>query len=264
MKNYLIALSVVILLLNGFATKTIKANPMIGVDEPESIVDVDLETSNQTISNIAQKINLVLIGIVVDKKTLLPVEGIRVEIMESNSNSNQWFITKQDGNFYFKLESDKEYSLSAINKNGRREDNKVISTDNKRKSEIMRSVIQITVPEVKIEPVIADFKIEKSNPTASANYNLVFKIQLGAFRQPISTKSTFYSNVAKDFTIETENTASGYIRYLVGNYTDISKAREVESTLQQKGYTKALIVPYLNNQRHNIPVEDAWQKYGSK
>ncbi len=264
MKNYLIALSVFILLLSGFATKKIKASPLIGIVENKSINDLDIEPTYETISNNSQKINLVLIGIVVDKKTLLPVEGIRVEITESNSSSNQWFITKQDGNFYFKLESDKEYKLSAINKNGKREDNKVISTDNKRKSEIIRSVIQITVPEIKTEPVIAEYKIEKPNATASANYNLVFKIQLGAFRQPISTKSSFYSNVAKDFTIETENTASGYIRYLVGNYTDISKAREVESTLQQKGYPKALIVPYLNNKRHNISVEEAWQKYGSK
>lgn len=264
MKNQLVLLTVALLFRLGLTTGILNAASLLAIDENTILQNPQPAEANLSFNNSVQTVNLVLIGIVVDKKTLLPVEGIRVEVEENNSGSRQWFNTKQDGNFYFKLESDKEYKLSAINKNGEREDNKIISTDNKRKSEILRAVLQITVPEVKSDPVVAEYKIEKSNPTSTANHNIVFKIQLGAFRQPMSTKSPFYTNVSDDFKFEIENTTSGYIRYMVGSFKDIAKAKEEETKFHKKGYNKAFIVPYVNNQRQSISVEEVLKKYGSK
>ncbi|OWY22297.1 SPOR domain-containing protein [Sphingobacteriales bacterium UPWRP_1] len=206
---------------------------------------------------------LILIGIVVDRKGMQPMEGVRVELSEiKNPAAAQTFLTKQDGNFYFKLESDKEYALSAFGKNGNKEDYKAISTVNKSSSDILRAILQV---EPTPTPAIASFEVKEAPKTASANYSLLFKVQFGAFKQAISSKSAFYTKAGEMFTIETENGTNGYVRYLVGNFADLSKAKEAKKQLEDKGYSRVFIVPYYKGQRiSNLSPEDAQKKYAYK
>lgn len=209
---------------------------------------------------------LILIGIVVDRKSMQPVEGVRVEIAEvKNPSVKQTFLTKQDGNFYFKLFSDKEYSLTAYGKNGNVEDLKPISTVNKNGSDILRAILQVEPATAGTTPAIANFEVKEAPQTASANYALSFKVQFGAFKQPISAKSSFYTKANENFDIQTENTSSGFIRYLAGNFTDLTKAKEAEKLLKDKGYSRTFIVPYFKGQRiSNLSPEDALKKYTGK
>ncbi|OWY19528.1 SPOR domain-containing protein [Sphingobacteriales bacterium UPWRP_1] len=210
---------------------------------------------------------LILIGIVVDRKAMQPMEGVRVELSEiKNSATAQTFLTKQDGNFYFKLESDKEYALTAFGKAGNKEDYKIISTVNKGNSDILRAILQVEPATAAPAPAIANFEVKEAPKTASANYSLSFKVQFGAFKQTaISSKSAFYTKAREMFTIETENTANGFVRYLAGNFADLSKAKEAEQQLKEKGYSRTFIVPYSKGQRlSNLSPEDAVKLYGNK
>lgn len=206
---------------------------------------------------------LILIGIVVDKNNLQPVEGINVELVERNGNNKQFFVTKQDGNFYFKLDADNIYMLTAINKSGKTEDSKEVRTAGRENETILRAVLQVESNPMPA-PVISQFDVIQAPKTASATYGLTFKIQFGAFKKNLNTQSTYYTGVGKSFDIVTENGSSGFVRYMAGNFSDISKAKDAEKLLRSKGYERTFIVAYLNGKRISMSPEDALKKYGNK
>lgn len=207
---------------------------------------------------------LILIGIVVDKNNMQPVEGINVELAERNGSNKQLFVTKQDGNFYFKLEADNEYTLTAINKSGKNETSKTISTVGKNNDNILRAVLQVEAGAMQA-PVITQFDYNEGPKTALATYSLTFKIQFGAFKKSLNTQSAYYTGVGKNFEVVTENGSTGFIRYMAGNFTDYNKAKDAEKQLRDKGYARTFIVPYYNGKRiNNMSPEDAIKKYTNK
>lgn len=69
-------------------------------------------------ANNPSEYNLVLIGVVVDDLNKYPVEGATVELRDNHTNQAVKFFTYGDGNFYFKLASERNYTVSVRNENG--------------------------------------------------------------------------------------------------------------------------------------------------
>lgn len=205
---------------------------------------------------------LVLIGIVYDKITHAPLSNSIVELIDQTNNQKSRYTTNSDGHFYFKLSIDKNYMLSALNSKGEVDDQKQISTINKSENEILHAVLQSSRPEM---PAQLSYTEKPSPVTASANKDvsteLVFKIQVGAFKEKLNSQSSFVKGLGS-FKLNVEEANNGYYRYLTGDFTRLSDAQELERTLKQQGYTKSFIVPYLKGERLKSTPEEAQQKYG--
>ncbi|MEZ4884961.1 MAG: tetratricopeptide repeat protein [Chitinophagales bacterium] len=229
-------------------------------------------------------LKLVLVGIVLSKDTKEPVEGARVVLEDLANTHKQEFITQNDGNFYFKLEAERQYKLFQINNNGTIETFKNISTINKDETQILHAVLESSSTSVNLvkteqnaslqsyhtqtSPQRDTFNVNESAERAmSSTYNngpysdsqLVFKIQIGAFRQKLDVNSQFLNKVKGE--VETEKTRNGLIRYMMGKFNDFSDAEQFRIRLLRQGYTKAFVAAYINNVRLDMPVEEVLQRY---
>lgn len=220
--------------------------------------------------------SIVLIGTALDKKTRKPIDKALV-VLENNTNSKkQDFTTPEDGNFYFKLEPNKKYTLLLI-KNGDIEDSKVISTIGKKSSEIINAVLQGTPinlfpdyenPEVKVSEKWQQHKqdYKASNPaltpppktTPKSDQKFVFKIQVGAFKKPLQSQDSYLKSVQGQTEMETLN---GVYRYVAGNFDEYALAENYKKELNAKGYLNAFVVAYLNDFRLEMPVEKVIENY---
>lgn len=203
------------------------------------------------------EMRLVLIGIVLDEIYNQPVANADVSLKDTGTGIIRSFTTQEDGHFYFKLESDKTYVLSAYDIYGNIEATKMVKTINKNDPEILPAMLMIAPrnDEEMKEPTLSNFIIEESRPIASPNYTKVdYKIQIGAFRQEISTRSPFYTKV--DRPIELEYASNGFIRYMVTGFSTLFDAKSYKKRLQQRGYGKTFIVPYVNGSRENSKTAD--------
>jgi hypothetical protein len=100
------------------------------------------------------------------------------------------------------------------------------------------------------------FEIKQSNaytPTHPIPLNeklpagLVFRVQIGAFKNPIST------DAFKGLTpIGGETTPQGFIRYQAGLFDKYNNANAVKNDLKKLGYRDAFVVAYLNGKRINL------------
>lgn len=109
---------------------------------------------------------LVLIGIVIQQNTQVPIPNATVVLVEMNTGSRNQVITTANGQFYFKLEVDKNYNLILIDSNGETEDMKVISTVNKPKSEILHAILQYAIAESPPSIKYDKFDIKEQMPYA--------------------------------------------------------------------------------------------------
>lgn len=87
---------------------------------------------------------LVLIGIAIEQNSQTPIHNAVVTLIEMSTGVRKQFTTSSDGQFYFKLESDKSYNLILTDENGRKEDIRTISTANKSKPEVLHAILQRT------------------------------------------------------------------------------------------------------------------------
>lgn len=92
-------------------------------------------------ANNPSEYNLVLIGVVVDDLNEYPVEGAKVELRDSHTDSAVECSTVGDGNFYFKLASERFYTLSVRNGKGELIYTKTIDTLDNDKSIINDTLI---------------------------------------------------------------------------------------------------------------------------
>lgn len=82
---------------------------------------------------------------------------------------------------------------------------------------------------------------------------LIFKVQIGAFKAPLP------DNTFKGLSpIIAQNTPSGYIRYMAGNFEKYESANAVKNDLRNLGYSDAFVVVYFNGQR--ISISEAMAK----
>ena len=76
---------------------------------------------------------------------------------------------------------------------------------------------------------------------------LVFKVQIGAFKQPLP------NNTFKGLTpVIAQTTPSGYLRYMAGNFEKYDNANAVKNDLKNLGYNDAFVVAYYNGVRINL------------
>ncbi len=76
---------------------------------------------------------------------------------------------------------------------------------------------------------------------------LVFKVQIGAFRNPIP------QNHFKGFApIMAEDAGNGITRYTAGLFKTFNMANEAKSSIRSIGYSDAFVVAFLNGERINI------------
>ncbi|NNM95909.1 MAG: hypothetical protein HKL88_10695, partial [Bacteroidia bacterium] len=79
---------------------------------------------------------------------------------------------------------------------------------------------------------------------------LIYKVQVGAFRNPIP------QNLFKGLNpISGERTASGLTRYTAGLFKEYNGARDAQDKIHQLGYRDAFVVAFLNGRR--IPLNQA-------
>lgn len=96
--------------------------------------------------------------------------------------------------------------------------------------------------EISATPVYSDAKpipIDTKLPEG-----LLFKVQIGAFKNPIS--QTAFKGLNP---ITGETTQSGMIRYTAGLFRDLQPAKEAKSRIQSVGYRDAFIVAFYNGKR---------------
>lgn len=84
---------------------------------------------------------------------------------------------------------------------------------------------------------------------------LIFKVQIGAFRNPIP--QNLFQGMSP---ITGETTAKGFIRYTVGVFEKFTSADKVKNRIINLGYKDAFIVAFLNGKR--IPINDAYAMAG--
>lgn len=84
---------------------------------------------------------------------------------------------------------------------------------------------------------------------------LVYKVQVGAFRNPIPTE------VFKGFTPLTgESAGAGLTRYTAGYFKDFTSADQAKNSIRGMGYSDAFVVAYMNGER--ISLSNARQVSG--
>ncbi len=216
-------------------------------------------------------LKLVLVGIVLSKETKEPIEGAEVVLEDLVSSDKQQFTTQKDGNFYFKLEAERQYNLFKIGRNGLAEAPVSISTVNKDETEILHAVLESTsstFSETEDKTLVDVFEMNESPITeVSSTYSngrysdsqIVFKIQIGAFRQKLDANADFLSRIRGE--VDTEKTRSGLIRYMMGNFNDFGDAEKFRIQLLRQGYTKSFVAAYINGVRLDMPVEEVLQRY---
>ncbi len=82
---------------------------------------------------------------------------------------------------------------------------------------------------------------------------IVFKVQIGAFRSPIS------ESVFNDMTpVMGEHTTNGFIRYTAGLFTGFQQAARAKDRVRDRGYRDAFVVAYRDGVR--IPLGEAMRE----
>ncbi len=84
---------------------------------------------------------------------------------------------------------------------------------------------------------------------------LVFKVQIGAFRNPIAPET--FAGMSP---LTAETTPQGLTRYTAGLFTKFSTADKVKNEIRDLGYRDAFVVAFLNGKR--IPINQALEMSG--
>lgn len=84
---------------------------------------------------------------------------------------------------------------------------------------------------------------------------LIFKVQIGAFRNPIPPET--FSGMSP---LTAETTAQGLTRYTAGLFTKFATADKVKDEIRAIGYKDAFVVAFLNGKR--IPINQAMEMLG--
>lgn len=214
-----------------------------------------------------RNVKLMLIGMVYDRITQQPIASAKVELVDNVTRAKQSYTTNKDGRFYFKLIEDRNYQLNALNSRGGIEDTRTISTVNKHEPEIMHAVLQSISDIKESRPEVANFETRKSPETAgagtmTANNDLVFKVQVGAFKDKQGSQSPFMRGLG-NIKVQPEDMSNGFVRYMAGEFKYLKDAQNLERLLKQQNYNKAFIVPYYKNERLKITPEEAEKIYRS-
>ena len=227
-------------------------------------------------------LKLVLIGIVLDKISKEAISNALVQLEDMSTHQVQEFYTKQDGNFYFKLEPERIYKLSKVDaQTGNIEDNKTITTINEDDSKILHAVLEGTANERSKADMLAEsiknrptdtFKTYEHRPVAFGNLNetyesdpksdLTFKLQIGAFDKPLPANSHYFKKI--NGKIDTEKTPNGLTRYVTGHFENYEAAEKYRQELVKLEIDDAFVAGYINNNRIESSIEEILELFYKK
>ena len=251
MKNILIYISFI--LYSFFAT----ANASMAVNN--IFLENNLDTYTTASSN--NDYNLVLTGVVMCMTNGLGLEGADIQLTDLLSKTTQHYQTGLDGTYYFILESDREYKLTYIAHDSVNNIEKKISTVG-RNDEVLKTIFQVNEcgPTKFFEPRSPEFSNENEKSGNNDTPKLSYRIQIGAFKQARSEQTDFRRN--SGYKIVEERMPNNFYRYLTEDFYNLENTQLKLNTLIKKGYDKAFIVPYYDNNRLNMSPEQAKEKYG--
>ena len=162
---------------------------------------------------------------------------------------------------------DKEGKKAAISYNTSLQEKENRQSENRKTAEKIKE--PAPVPEIIKDSVLtSDTKripaaINVTPKTATAE-NLVFKVQVGAFKNgmitPIFKKA--YAKVSKLRKIDKYTDPRKYVVYTVGGFTHYTDASKMKDQLIHEGMKGSFVVAYLNGAK--IPVTQALKMAGEK
>ncbi|MBK8339704.1 MAG: hypothetical protein IPK99_06780 [Flavobacteriales bacterium] len=108
----------------------------------------------------------------------------------------------------------------------------------------------------RLEPLRNDVFAVMNNPVTRAEpipieapmpSGLVFKVQIGAFRDPVPQQ------LFNDLTpVTAERTANGLMRYTAGMFVSFDNADDAKASVRDRGYKDAFVVAYLDGKRISL------------
>lgn len=209
-------------------------------------------------------VRIILIGIVLDAQTRLPIENAAVSVEETTSKQKRQFLSQKDGSFYVKLEPEKKYEIIKVGKDGKNEDKKFISTINKKTTDVIHIILLGTPTEFATVYKVDTSKSVAGPDKASAvkpKNDLSFKVQVGAFNTALQNSSQYLKYVKGEVKIEKSST--GLVRYVTGQFDNYNVAETYRKDLLNNGYRNAFVVGYLDGIRIEMPIEQVLATYGN-
>lgn len=221
-----------------------------------------------------------------------PLSGALVELKDlTKGEVIDTFLTKNDGNFYFRLKTNQEYLISKIFE-GHIEDSYPLSTKNKtetnviqitllgKSSETEESLDSLKYWSTKISEVdtiksdsldivvekekkTIDRKKEESSPSYYYPRDIVeYRIMIGAYKKVLSRNANILRYLDSAYKIERCNGLWCY--YVEGYYRDYYQALAHLSALKGKGYKNATLTPYVNGQQVNLKAEQIYNRFKNR
>jgi hypothetical protein len=99
-----------------------------------------------------------------------------------------------------------------------------------------------------VKPGNCQLLVSNNNNMAEINtMAVIYKVQLGSFKNRVP--SELLGNIQS---IAAEASENGFTRYLLGNYSNYSEAKNEESKIRNKGFPEAYVVAYKNGKRISL------------
>lgn len=209
------------------------------------------KTENLAINTTENK-NSQIINNQTDNKTTSTSSSENKQSLENSVTNNSVENTNTQTNNANNLASNNKQASTPIENNGNTtSNNQTVVANNTTKSAIVLS------PDEKFtrttQPVYTSNKPIPVNEKLPEG--LIFKVQIGAFRNPIPPET--FKGISP---ITAETTESGLTRYTAGIFKKFSTADQVKEEIRGLGYKDAFVVAFLNGKR--IPINQAMEMLG--
>lgn len=129
---------------------------------------------------------------------------------------------------------------------------------NEEKKSVAKPETDLPVPEA-VRDTVENHEVPKvlPGPAASRVENLLFKVQIGAFKNGVLTQAfkTSYAKISKLRKVDKYTDAKKFVIYTIGNFTLYADATKMKDQLIREGMKGSFVVAYQNGER--IPVAEA-------
>ncbi len=92
--------------------------------------------------------------------------------------------------------------------------------------------------------------------------NLIFKVIIGTFVEPLDIECSYLRKVRSDLTIE--KTIEGRVRYAIGAFDEYQKAVNYCKNLKDKGYVHAKVLAYNQEEVLTMPLDEVLELLGNR
>lgn len=144
---------------------------------------------------------------------------------------------------------EKEDNKAAINYNASLQERERQISESKKNAEKILEAKAATVEKETAKPVVEikpDTPADEGKPTSSSDNNLVYKVQIGAFKNGVLTTvfKQSYAKISKLRKIEKFTDERKYVFYTVGNFAESADAAKMKDQLIREGMKGSVVVSY--------------------